>query len=131
MYSFQDVLDAHDFLTCDKRNKNGYSVTRQVAVVIGPEQAGEEITITSDIAPTVLVRGHVRMLLRQVTLVNLDDKTMFTLTEAAERYGLSREALRRSCADGTIKDAIKRGKTWFVYKSVLDAQTSVSKLIQK
>jgi hypothetical protein len=130
MYGFQDVLDAHDFLTCDKRNKRGYSITRQVAVVIGPEQAGEEITITSDIAPTVLVRGHIKTWVRQVTLINLD-KTMLTLAEASEKYGINRETLRRRCASGQIKDAIKRGSAWLVSKAFFDAQVSTARDLQR
>lgn len=124
MYGFQDVLDAHDFLTCDKKNLRGYSITRQVAVLIGPEQAGEGITLISDIAPTVLVRGHVRMLLRQVTLVNPGQDDLLTITEVVKIYGHSRESWRRKCSDGKIRCAVKRGKSWFIPKTFLDAQFS-------
>ncbi len=130
MYNFQDVLDAHDFLTCDKRNKRGYSITRQVAVLIGPEQAGDEITMTSDIAPTVLVCGHVRIWVRQVTLVNPDPQIMLTLSEAAKIYGFNRESWRRKCAGGEIKCAKKMGTGWIIPKSFLDAQFSTYNSIQ-
>lgn len=37
-----------------------------------------------------------------------------TLKEAEERYGVKADTLKRRCQSGSVKGAIKQGKTWFV-----------------
>lgn len=44
---------------------------------------------------------------------------LLTLEEAAPLTGLSPASLRRLCAEGDIRGAVKRGGVWFVPKSSL------------
>jgi hypothetical protein len=112
-FTEQDVLDARRWFfekPGKKKTHNGGRVLMRASLYIGIAQDDQEVTVHSNIAPTVVVREGAWY--RQITLLVWDEENTISIQEASDRFGMSIEYWRRECAAGRIIGARKSGNAW-------------------